>query len=74
MARCLSRWKTARSPSVDDGALWAVQVPFTVPAGAPLDIGTILDERPVSVPAGRYDLVFEAMPGTVVETHAYTMF
>jgi len=43
--------------------LWAVQTPFDVPT-APLQIGTIANMRAVDVPAGRYDLVFEARDGS----------
>ncbi|MBB3951880.1 competence protein ComJ [Aureimonas jatrophae] len=44
---------------LDAGTLWAVQTPFDVGA-APVGIGTVGDERAVAVPAGRYNLVFEA--------------
>jgi hypothetical protein len=43
-----------------EGTLWAVQTPFDVTA-TPILIGTILDERPVPVPLGTYNLVFEAL-------------
>ncbi len=49
----------SHSFSPDPGTLWAVQTPFDVGA-APVGIGTIGDERAVPVPAGRYNLVFEA--------------
>ena len=50
-----------RSKSFDPDAdtLWAVQTPFDVGASS-VEIGTISDERAVAIPAGRYNLVFEA--------------
>lgn len=39
--------------------LWAVQTPFDAGASF-VEVGTIGSERSVSVPAGRYNLVFEA--------------
>jgi hypothetical protein len=39
--------------------IWAVQTPFRT-GTSPLMIGTIAIERPVAVPPGSYNLVFEA--------------
>jgi len=49
------------APLPDPGALWAVQVPFEV--AGPVEIGSILELRNIAVPAGRYDLVFQAFEG-----------
>ena len=40
-------------------SLWAVQTPLDVP-GSPVEIGSIVTEHAVSLPPGRYNLVFEA--------------
>jgi hypothetical protein len=48
-------------------ALWAVQVPFKVTET--LMIGTVFDMRPVNIPVGQYNLVFEALAGR--DDHAF---
>lgn len=60
---CLIRVDASDDVGPSPDALWAVQTPFTV-ADGPLKVGTIANMRDVSVPAGQYDLVFEARPGT----------
>lgn len=47
----------------DAGTLWAVQTPLDV-GFAPVRIGTIGEDHPVAVPAGRYNHVFEARTPT----------
>lgn len=53
----------------DPQALWAVQVPFHVTG--PLQVGTLFETRPVAVPNGHYNLVYEAFPGR--NDYAYTL-
>lgn len=50
----------------DPATLWAVQTPFTVGL-QPLSVGTIGIEQAVSLPAGTYNLVFEARAAGVEE-------
>lgn len=59
----------APAGAFDPQSLWAVQVPFDV--DGPLQVGTLFDTRRVVVPNGRYDLVYQAFPGT--NDHAYTL-
>lgn len=39
--------------------IWAVQVPYVVTE--PLQIGTVFDTQEVNIPAGNYNLIFEAL-------------
>jgi len=59
---CRIRVELAHGDVLDPQALWAVQVPFFVTG--PVEIGTIFDMRGVEVPVGRYNLVYQALPGT----------
>ncbi len=52
----------ARSGALDPQALWAVQVPFHVTE--PLRIGTAFETHRVALPIGRYNLTYQAFPGT----------
>jgi len=58
---CLIEVRQDHAATVDPDAIWAIQVPFLV--SEPLLIGTVFDMRPVTVAEGRYNLVFEALPG-----------
>ena len=59
----------APAASLDAQALWAVQVPFHVTG--PVQIGTLFETHRVAIPAGNYDLVYEALPGK--GDYAYTL-
>lgn len=48
-------------------ALWAVQVPFKVTQT--LMIGSVFDMRPVTIPVGQYNLIFEVLAGR--DDHAF---
>lgn len=50
-----------RAIAVAKDALWAVAVPFTVVEPV-VSIGSIVAERQIAVPPGRYQLVFQARP------------
>ena len=43
-------------------AVRAIQVPFEVPSGGPIEIASIPDSRLVSIPPGVYQLRFECCP------------
>jgi hypothetical protein len=58
---CLIEVQPFGSGALVADALWAVQVPFKV--AETLMIGTVFDMRPVSIPVGQYNLVFEALAG-----------
>lgn len=58
----LLRVSVAPDYMLSDEVLWAVQVPFDVPAGS-LSIGDVLLPASVDIPAGRYGLVFSAQSG-----------
>ncbi|SDP37416.1 competence protein ComJ [Phyllobacterium sp. OV277] len=60
---CLLQVDTTEQFQIDPQALWAVCVPFDV-ASTPLSIGSIFNPQTVSIPAGKYNLVFEALPGS----------
>lgn len=62
--------EVAPDMSIEPNALWAIRVPFTVPA-TPLRIGTVGAMEDVRVPQGSYSLVFEALPGDIVGEHDY---
>lgn len=47
--------------------LWAVQTPFAVGL-SPLSVGTVGAEHPVALPAGNYNLVFEARSPAATES------
>lgn len=55
---------------VADDALWAVAVPFTA-AGPTMEVGTVLSERPIPIVPGRYQVLFQARPGTT--EHAFRL-
>ncbi|CAM5372921.1 hypothetical protein MAUB1S_06386 [Mycolicibacterium aubagnense] len=59
---CLLQVDTGGEAQAAPQALWAVCVPFNV-ASTPLSIGSIFEPRSVSIPEGKYNLVFEALPG-----------
>ncbi len=69
---CELQVETAEAVSVDPQALWALRVPFRVPSTTPLQIGTITDMRPVTVPPHEYSLVFQAFAGRT-EAIAYIL-
>jgi hypothetical protein len=56
--------------SIELQSLWAVRVPIDVPS-ASLIIGAVGSDHEVNVPAGKYSLVFEAMPGDIAKDHDY---
>lgn len=58
--------KVAPDIAIEPRALWAIRVPFEVPA-LPLQIGTVGDMAEIDVSPGRYSLVFEALPGNTVK-------
>jgi hypothetical protein len=60
--------KVAPDIAIEPDALWAIRVPFEVPA-LPLQIGSIGDLTEIDVPPGSYSLVFEALPGHTVDEH-----
>lgn len=60
---CLLQVDAPEEIQVDPQALWAVRVPFSV-ASTPLSIGSIFNPRSVSIPEGKYNLVFEVLPGS----------
>jgi hypothetical protein len=70
--QCLVRVETSKTLSVEAAALWALQTPFSVDA-SPLKIGTIGNMRNVDVPAGKYDLIFHALPGEAVGNYAFLL-
>ena len=57
--------KVASDIAIEPRALWAIRVPFEIPA-LPLQIGTVGDMAAVNVPQGSYSLVFEVLPGHTV--------
>lgn len=59
----------APAPVPGPEALWAVRVPYQVTG--PLRIGALFDARPVAVPAGSYELTYEAFPGP--DDYAYSV-
>lgn len=60
---CLLRARVIDGPfRLDDGALWAVAVPFRS-TGA-VEVGGILSTHTLEVPAGAYRLAFQALPGS----------
>jgi hypothetical protein len=68
---CLVQVKTAPRVSIEPQALWAVRVPIDVPS-ASLTIGSVGADHEVNAAAGKYSLVFEALPGHLAEDHDYT--
>ncbi|SCX19021.1 MULTISPECIES: competence protein ComJ [Agrobacterium] len=62
---CLIRIDVADAVKVEADAEWAVQTPFDASV-SPLKIGTIANMRDVAVPNGLYNLVFQALPGSVI--------
>lgn len=51
-------------------SLWAIAVPFTATAST-IQVGTILDDRPVAIAQGDHHLVFEAHPSA--DGHAFRL-
>jgi len=70
-AECLMQVEAAPGVNVEPQALWAIRVPFVVP-GPSLKIGSVFAEHEVKVPAGKYSLVFEVLPGNTIEDRDYT--
>jgi hypothetical protein len=68
---CLIRVDVAQRIVVEASSLWAIRVPFQVPT-APMQIGVLGNTPNVSVPAGSYSLVFEALPCEKVDDQDYT--
>jgi hypothetical protein len=69
---CLIGVETEREApfAVAEDALWAVSVPFT--AREPVvEVGTVLVELSFPIRPGRYQLVFQARPGSA--EHAYRL-
>jgi hypothetical protein len=58
---CLIEVRSCDTGTLEAGALWAVQVPFKVTET--LMIGSLFDMRPVNMPVGQYNLIFEALAG-----------
>lgn len=54
---------------LDPQALWAVQVPFSV--NGPVQVGTLFNTHDVEVPAGSYNLTYQALAG--VGDYAYIL-
>ena len=54
-----------------DASLWVIAVPFHAD-GSQLRIGTILDDKPFTLAAGLYRLVFEAHPARSENGTEYT--
>ena len=69
--RCLVQVTVTPKVSIASQALWAVRVPFDA-LGDPLTIGSVAADHEVNVPAGKYSLVFEALPGDTAKDHDYT--
>jgi hypothetical protein len=67
---CLVQVKTVPRVSIEPQALWAVRVPLDLPS-ASLTIGSVAVDHEVNVPAGKYSLVFEALPGDIAKDHDY---
>ncbi|MDQ0458478.1 competence protein ComJ [Rhizobium paknamense] len=69
---CLIRVDIADAINVSDAAEWAVQTPFDVTA-TPVKIGTIGNLKDVNVPPGKFNLMFEALPGQPVGDYAFVL-
>ncbi len=67
---CHMQIETADQIEADPKSLWAIRVPFDVPS-APLSIGSIFDTKNVSVPEGKYNVIFEALPGDTLKDGDY---
>ena len=59
----LVRIEAAGDQAIAPEALWAIRVPLEVQRDG-VEVGTVGIHENVSVPEGRYSLVFQALPGT----------
>ena len=68
---CLIRVFVEPDKSVDEAAIWAIRVPYTVTG--PLELGTVGLLQPIAISDGTYDVVFEALPGDADRDIAYVL-
>ncbi|WP_137136880.1 competence protein ComJ [Rhizobium sp. FKY42] len=70
--QCLIKVDVLDTIDISDSAYWVVQTPFEV-ASSPIKIGTIGNMKDIDVPAGSFNLVFEALPGEAEGDYTFSL-
>jgi hypothetical protein len=68
--QCHMRVEMVDLLEINPDALWAIRVPFDVPP-TPLSIGSIFDVKDINIPAGKYSMIFEVLPGDSIKDANY---